>query len=159
MRTLYQHLSDNYNVTVIKYRDTEHIGGLHINAPSGSLLNKLSPNTCLSVIVPMDTFYNTECVCYETALYNTQYNPKDLDSHPVIYNEELGYTDVCRFSNTDEVSQELDRLGLNTSHEGLERWWSAELAYEDDSDDEEVCVKRGWVNVRRRTQENSSDNA
>ena len=31
-----------------------------------------------------------------------------------------------------------------------EMWWSPELAYEDGSDDEEVCIQRGWVNVVRR---------
>ncbi len=28
-----------------------------------------------------------------------------------------------------------------------ERFWSAELAYEDDSDNEDVCRQRGWIKV------------
>ena len=30
-----------------------------------------------------------------------------------------------------------------------ERWWSPERAFEADSDNEEVCVNRGWIDVRR----------
>ena len=29
-----------------------------------------------------------------------------------------------------------------------QRWWSAEYAFEDGSDNEDECVKRGWVNTR-----------
>ena len=52
----------------------------------------------LSVSCPPDVSYP----CFETALMNAE--------GQIIYNEELGYDDICRFGTAEEVLEEILRL-------------------------------------------------
>jgi hypothetical protein len=104
MQKLHTNLKDDYDVEVIMNRIYRTIGALRVKIPDNSLLHEKYPEAeSVSVIIPMDTYWGCKYLVYETALFG---------GDGVVYNEELGYSDVCRFSNPSEVNQELERLGL-----------------------------------------------
>ena len=104
MSKVHENLKNDYNIEVVHYRNQQGICALRVKIPNDSLLHEKFPEAeFVSVIVPMDTYWGCKYIVYETAL---------LNNSGVVYNEEFGYSDVCRFGNSNEVNQELDRLGL-----------------------------------------------
>jgi len=112
MMILYDYLKNDYDITVRRKHGTGCIAGLFGNPQSGSLLNRHHPNARLSIVVPVDTYYICKSVCYETALYD---QGGGRNGSPLIYNGELGYSDICRFDTPNDVSQEIVRICVNNS--------------------------------------------
>ena len=101
MDILYNQIKDKYDVHVINSRFWGNKFSLRIKISNESKVYQKCPEAeFLSIIIPPDSYI----YCYETALYS--------NSKGVVYNEELGYSDVCKFDNSDEVVKELERLGL-----------------------------------------------
>jgi len=101
MEEFYNLIKDDYNVQVNTNRYTNRINSLKVKISSKSNVYQKCPEAdYLSIIIPPDLNIH----CYETALYK--------NSKGVVYCDELGYSDVCRFSDSDEVIKELKRLNL-----------------------------------------------
>lgn len=100
MNVLYSKIKYDYDVQLINY-PSKNISSLRVKIRNESKTKQKCPEAeFLSIIIPPDVFLN----CFETALYS--------NSKGVVYNEELGYDDICRFSNSNEVIKELERLDL-----------------------------------------------
>ena len=101
MDILYNQIKDKYDVHVINSRFWGNKFSLRIKISNESKVYQKCPEAeFLSIIIPPDSYI----YCYETALYS--------NSKGVVYNEELGYSDVCRFNHSDEIVKELERLVL-----------------------------------------------
>lgn len=55
----------------------------------------------LSVVYPSDVNLTGECIIIETALVN---------QNGLVYCDKIGYGDVCRFSTSDEIAEEILRI-------------------------------------------------
>lgn len=101
MNVLYSKIKYDYDVQVLNYPSKKNISSLRVKIRNESKTKQKCPEAeFLSIIIPSDVFIN----CFETALFS--------NSKGVVYNEELGYDDICRFSNSNEVIKELERLDL-----------------------------------------------
>jgi hypothetical protein len=82
--------------------------GCTADAPDGSHVFKVywpGDRVGLSISVPLDCNSNTDEYgwTYETALWN---------GRDIVYNDQLGYGDICRFRSAIEISQEITRLRM-----------------------------------------------